>query len=89
MTDIAAPSSAAPGTADTGKRFVQKPEKPDQIEYEKNLQVAQEEHDRVRQQLVCARSDSQNYLNFGVSQGSEFASSFRDVAGFSNHLLRL
>ncbi|PUU84071.1 hypothetical protein B9Z19DRAFT_1070962 [Tuber borchii] len=51
MTDIATPPTAALGTADTGKRFVQKPEKPDQIEFEKNLQAAQEEHDKVRQKL--------------------------------------
>jgi len=71
MTDIATPSAAL-GTANPGKKFVQKPEKPDQVEYEKNLEAAQEEHDKVRQKLVCARSDPQNYLNFGVFQGSEY-----------------
>ena len=66
MTDIATPPGAVLGTADTGKKFVQKPEKPDQIEFEKNLQAAQEEHDKVRLKLVCAGSDSPDCLNSGV-----------------------
>ncbi|CUS12016.1 unnamed protein product [Tuber aestivum] len=55
MTDIATPSVAL----GTGKNFVQKPEKPDQIEFEKKLKAAQEEHDEVRQRLgeVKARLD--------------------------------
>ncbi|CAZ81816.1 unnamed protein product [Tuber melanosporum] len=51
MTDIATPFAAALGTADIGKKFVQKPEKPDQTEFEKRLKEAQEEHDKVRQKL--------------------------------------
>ncbi|KAG0641834.1 hypothetical protein HOY80DRAFT_998950 [Tuber brumale] len=51
MTDIATLSAAALGTADIGRKFVQKPEKPDQTEFEKNLKAAQEEHDKVRQKL--------------------------------------
>ncbi|RPB02100.1 hypothetical protein L873DRAFT_484994 [Choiromyces venosus 120613-1] len=51
MTDFATPFAAALVTADTGKKFVQKPEKPDQAEFEKKLKAAQEDHDRVRQKL--------------------------------------
>jgi hypothetical protein len=39
-------------TEESKKTFVQKPEKPDQAEFEKNLQKANDEHVAVREKLV-------------------------------------
>lgn len=38
---------------DGKKNFVQKPEKPDQAQFDANLQTAQDEHAAVRDQIVC------------------------------------
>jgi hypothetical protein len=49
MTEVVALSGSP---TESGKKFISKPEKPDQAEYEKNLKAAQEGHDKVRHKLV-------------------------------------
>jgi hypothetical protein len=45
-------STVSTPSFESGKKFIPKPEKPDQAEFEKNLKAAQQEHDNVRQKLV-------------------------------------
>lgn len=43
-------------TEDSKRNFVQKPEKPDQELFDKNLKIAQDEHAAAREKLVSSLS---------------------------------
>lgn len=47
MTDYATAS-----VEDSKKNFVQKPEKPDQEQFDKDIKIAQDEHAAVKEQIV-------------------------------------
>lgn len=38
---------------DGKKNFVQKPERPDQVQFDKDFKTAQDEHAAARDQMVC------------------------------------
>lgn len=59
-------------TEEPKKTFVQKPEKPDQAEFEKNLQKANDEHAAVREKLVSYPS----FLNIVLNRHTRFKRQF-------------
>lgn len=55
-------------TEDSKRNFVQKPEKPDQELFDKNLKIAQDEHAAAREKLVSSCPTSPTHSQFGHGQ---------------------